>query len=296
MKMFSRPGFWICILIAAILTSPIIYWNIQHEWISFTYQMAHGSGGEWKFKRLGVFLLNQMVCFGVLSILGVVWTYRRHLNTPSPLTLFFIIPFLLFLYFSGGGSSLPHWTSPAWIALAPIAGIGLSNAWGMGKRIWIRFFLITQLSICILGFSLLLWGGIPSVSMQDSLGKNNPIADLYGWSQAAEHGVRWAKEKNIPTLAVTNWTLASRIAWYARPIPVKVVDAHGDQFDIWFGRFAAHEDTIWIDWSLMSFAPPVGDSQFARCDVLENLPVRVAGRQIAHFNLSHCQDWQGLSE
>jgi hypothetical protein len=46
----------------------------------------------------------------------------------------------------------------------------------------------------------------------------------------------------------------------------------------------------------MSFAPPVGDTQFARCEVLENLPVHVAGRQIAHFNLSHCQDWQGSSE
>jgi hypothetical protein len=166
----------------------------------------------------------------------------------------------------------------------------------------LRGILALQAIICLALFVLMLTGGFssenekqamtaPGVGVEDA--PKNPFADLHGWSQAAQRGVYWAKEKNVSNLAVTNWTLASRIAWYARPVPVKVVNSHGDQFDIWFGRLNAHEDVIWIDWSLMSFAPPVGDSQFARCDVLENLPVKVAGRQIAHFNLSHCQDWQG---
>jgi 4-amino-4-deoxy-L-arabinose transferase-like glycosyltransferase len=293
MKMFKRLGFWICLLIAAILTSPIIYWNIQNEWISFTYQMAHGSGGEWKFKRLGVFLLNQMVCFGIISILGVVWTYRRHMNTPGPLTLFFIIPFLLFLYFSGGGSSLPHWTSPAWIALAPIAGIGLSNAWGVGKRVWIKFFLIIQLSLCGLGFSLLLMGGIPSLSMQDSLGKNNPIADLFGWSEAGEKIKILALNNQIEHLVVQNWTLGSRLAWYAKPLPVHILDERVDQFDLWFGKLPVGKDALLLNWSQMSFSPPVGDTGFESCDKVESMVVHHFGRDIAQFDFLLCKNWQG---
>ena len=291
--MFKRPGFWICIFIAAILTSPIIFWNIEHQWISFTYQFAHGAGGEWKFRRLGVFLLNQMVCFGVLGILGVTWTYRRHLNTPTPLTLFFMIPFCIFLYFSGGGSSLPHWTAPAWIALAPIAGIGLAKAWGTGKRFWIRFFLITQLSICLVGFSLLLSGGIPQISMQDPLGKKNPIADLYGWSTAGEKILALAQNYHIEHLAVQNWTLGSRLAWYAKPLPVHILDERVDQFDLWFGNLPIGSDALLLNWSQMSFVPPVGDTGFQSCEKVDSLVVHHFGRDIAQFDFLLCKDWQG---
>ena len=292
-KMFKRPGFWISILIAALLTSPIIFWNMEHEWISFTYQFNHGTGGEWKFKRLPIFLLNQIVCFGILGLLGITWTYRRHLNTPTPLLLFFIIPFCIFLYFSGGGSSLPHWTTPAWIALTPIAGIGLANAWGMGKKFWIRLFLIIQLSICLLGFSLLLSGGIPQVAMQDPLGKKNPIADLYGWSDAGEKMLSLAKINQIEHLVVQNWTLGSRLAWYAKPLPVHVLDERTDQFDLWFGDLPIGSNALLLNWSQMSYVPPVGDTGFQSCEKIDTMVVHHFGRDISQFDFLLCKDWQG---
>jgi hypothetical protein len=88
-----------------------------------------------------------------------------------------------------------------------------------------------------------------------------------------------------------NWTLASRIAWYARPLPVKVIYSHQDQFDLWFGTLQAQDKVLLVDWSIMSFKPPVADHQFKQCEFLEQLPVMHAGRQLAHFNFLLCSGW-----
>jgi 4-amino-4-deoxy-L-arabinose transferase-like glycosyltransferase len=294
-------GPWLAFALALLCVMPVLYWNAINDWASFVYQANHAAGSKaWQARKLLLYVVVVIISFGLI----VPWALRmqsRH-SAPCFFAASFGLPGVLLLFFlSGRGSTLPHWIAPFFVALLPMLAAGALRLIANHPRVS-RSVLALQAPICVAMFALMLTGGFTSENERQArtapgFGANeapkNPFADLHGWSQAAEHGARWAKEKNIPTLAVTNWTLASRIAWYARPIPVKVVDAHGDQFDIWFGRFTAHEDVIWIDWSLMTFAPPVGASQFARCDVLENLPVRVAGRQIAHFNLSHCQDWQG---
>ena len=122
--------------------------------------------------------------------------------------------------------------------------------------------------------------------------KPNPFADLIGWDLAAKKGIELAAHNHVQTLAVMNWTLASRIAWYARPMPVKVIQSHHDQFDLWFGPMQPGDEVVWIDWSLMTFDAPVGLHQFESCDLLEQMPVTHMGRQIAHFNFLKCKKWQ----
>ncbi len=293
-------GPWLAFALAFLCVMPVLYWNAIHDWASFVYQANHAAGTQaWQARKLLLYVVVVVISFGLL----VPWALR-HVAPRFFVASFGLPGVLLLFYLSGRGSTLPHWIAPFFVAMLPMVAAGAVVLVAKHSRT-VRLVLVVQALICMAMFALMLTGGFASESDKQSRtapgvgvdeAPKNPFADLHGWSQAAERGMHWAKEKNVSTLAVTNWTLASRIAWYARPMPVKVVNAHGDQFDIWFGRFAAHEDAIWIDWSLMSFTPPVSDKQFARCDVLENLSVQVAGRQIAHFNLSHCQDWQGPSE
>jgi len=293
-------GPWLAFAVALLCVMPVLYWNAIHDWASFVYQANHAAGSHaWQARKLLLYVVVVIVAFGLIA----PWALR-HVAPRFFVASFGLPGVLLMFYLSGRGSTLPHWIAPFFVALLPMVAVGTVELIAKHPRT-VRCVLALQSLICLVMFTLMLTGGLQTENEKQSQttpgvgvdgAPKNPFADLHGWSQAAEHGVRWAKEKNVSTLAVTNWTLASRIAWYARPVPVKVVNAHGDQFDMWFGRFATHEDAIWIDWSLMSFAPPVGATQFARCEVLENLPVLVGARQIAHFNLSHCQDWQGLSQ
>ena len=288
----GKIGFWLALLLALLLISPVLYWNWLNDWISFKYQIAHGSGGEWLWRRLGTFLGIQIIVFGPLLIIGSYIFLKDciHATRLSLLALlgFFFIPFVIFASLSGGGG-LPHWTTPAWFCLAPFAGIGLAKAWSLQHRTVIRILFVFQIALCMIGFGFVLSGGITSSSI-----KSNPIADLYGWKIAGQKAAELTQATKADGIAVQNWTLGSRAAWYAKPIPVFVIDQRKDQFDIWFGQLPLGSNIVLINWSGMSFSPPVGSqSAFEGCELLDSLEIARFGRVLSKFDFSLCSNWQG---
>lgn len=287
----TQVGFWLAAAIALIVISPVLYWNWVNDWISFKYQIAHGSGGAWEWRRVGAFVGIQIACFGLLLLLGA-YTFLRHCFHSHKLVLiallsFFAIPFVIFAALSGGGS-LPHWTTPAWFCLAPFAGIGLAKAWAMQHRAAIRILLLGQLLICLFGFGFVLAGGITSSAV-----KSNPIADLYGWKLAGQKAAQLAQATKANGIAVQNWTLGSRAAWYAQPLPVFVLDQRQDQFDLWFGQLPAGSNILLINWSGMSFRPPIGGNlAFEVCEPLDQLEIIRFGQVLSKFDYSLCRNWQ----
>lgn len=290
----NKLGFWLALLIALVMISPVLYWNWLNDWISFKYQIAHGSGGEWLWRRLGAFLGLQIVVFGPLLLMGGFIFLKDciHATKLSLISLlgFFFIPFAIFASLSGGGG-LPHWTTPAWFCLAPFAGIGLAKAWSTQHRSVIRTLLIFQIALCMIGFGYVLSGGISSAMI-----KSNPIADLYGWKIAGQKAVELSQATKSDGIAVQNWTLGSRVAWYAKPIPVFVLDQRKDQFDLWFGQLPPGANILLINWSGMAFPAPIGNkSGFEQCEPLDSLEIQRFGQILSKFDFSLCSHWQGPS-
>ena len=287
-----EPGFYIAILIALVCISPVLLWNATHDWISFRYQIDHGAGGTWQLRRVAAFIGIQIGVFGLLPLLGA-WSLLRSSSTQlskklAVLFIFFALPFVVFAVLSGGGG-LPHWTTPAWFCLAPLAGIGLALWWEQGKRWFISLLLAIQGTFVLVGLTLVITGGYPIASQM----KANPLADLYGWRSASTLANLLVKELKASGIAVQNWTLASRVAWYARPTSVFVLDNRFDQFDLWFGSLPEGSNVILLNWSQMSFKPPVGEGQFRNCRPLDRLSIGHMGAALSQFELSYCQGWGG---
>ncbi|MBU3591892.1 glycosyltransferase family 39 protein [Polynucleobacter sp. 78F-HAINBA] len=287
----SKVGFWMAAAIALLVISPVLYWNWVNDWISFKYQIAHGGGGAWAWRRVAAFVGIQIACFGPLLLLGS-YTFLKNCLYSQKLVLtalfsFFAIPFIIFAALSGGGS-LPHWTTPAWFCLAPFAGIGLAKAWAMQQRMAIRILLVGQILICLLGFGYVLAGGVNTAAI-----KSNPIADLYGWKVAGQKASELAVATKANGIAVQNWTLGSRAAWYAQPLPVFVLDQRQDQFDLWFGQLPAGASVLLINWSGMAFEPPIGGNlAFEACEPLDSLEIIRFGQVLSKFDYSLCRNWQ----
>ena len=315
LRVLLRPALWGAVLVALLAVVPVLAWNAAHDWISFRYQLGHAAGSsQWRGYRVAVYLVVQVLGFGVLILAGLLAarrdlpsTLRQAATRISPLgfvACFGLPPLLLYTVLSGRGTTLPHWSTPAWIALIPVAAAGVLRLW-QGRRLLVKALFGLQTVICVAMIVLLLAGGVgretePQASSLPGQMRDrapvNPVADLYGWEAAAQRAKALAQSNRIGTLAVMNWSLGSRIAWYARPSPVKVINRHRDQFDLWFGTMTPGESVLLIDWSLMTFAPPVGPDRFEQCDLLEQMPVRHAGRQIAHFNFLLCRHWQAAAE
>jgi len=303
-RLLRMPGLWIAALVALLLITPVLVWNATHDWISFAYQFGRISGEDgWRPTRLAGFVAVQLLAFGLLPAWGVaVARGEPGRLTPRGLCLSFGLPLLaLLVYLSGRGMPLPHWSAPAWLALLPLAARGLQQSW------WLKGRALTVLAgwqalVCAAALVLLLTGGwaterepLASAAPGEHLDKaeRNPMADLHGWAAASARARTLAEREGLPALAVMNWSLASRLAWYARPLPVHVVQRRDDQFDLWFGGLQPGAQVLLVDWSAMGFAPPVGAQAFRTCTLLEQWPVMHAGRQLAHFNFQRCEDWQG---
>jgi 4-amino-4-deoxy-L-arabinose transferase-like glycosyltransferase len=293
-RFLKEVGFYFAGAIALLLIAPVLYWNWQHDWLSFRYQIAHGTGGEWAIRRVAAFLGIQILCFGFLPLLGLwaYFKYRLFSSTKNNIALlcFFLVPFFIFTSLSGGGS-LPHWTSPAWYCLAPFAGVGLAQLMKQGRTLLMNCFIALQGLICIVGFGLVFAGG----EQLSGAAKSNPIADLYGWEKAAEHANKLVNKNQVAGIAVQNWTLGSRIAWYANPTPVFVLDQRQDQFDFWFGDLPQGANAIVITWSMMTFQLPIGPNGFQDCQPLDRFFVERFGNRISEFKFSVCHTWSGKS-
>jgi Dolichyl-phosphate-mannose-protein mannosyltransferase len=304
-KLLYRSKFWLACAIAFLLITPVLWWNHQHEWISFSYQFNHATGSsEWLIRKCIVFVLVIVIAFGPLMFVGL-WLDRKNITAQRKSIVYFFflfsIPFLAFLVFlSGRGSTLPHWAAPAVVALIPLTVLQLSEF----KRGFNRLFKL------LLGFQILSAMGLGALLLTAGFGeeideqkiansqthihyaKNNPFADLYGWDAAGERAKILLEKNKIDKIVLSNWTLASRLAWYARPSPVNLVDKRQDQFAIWFGTLKENDSALWVNWSMMPFDFPVSKDQFESCEPIDQLPIIHQGRQIAHFNFAICKGWQ----
>jgi hypothetical protein len=317
LAMWRSRGPWLALALALAAQTPVLAWNAAHDWGSFAYQFGHASGGgSWRAWRPPAYALAQLGVYGVLPLMGLLVACvnlpnsqqaeaaagaRRHVSVGILSMCFGLPTLLLCIVLSGRAATLPHWTAPAWVALLPFAAMGCNALW-LRRRAAVTAAGALQLLLMLAMSGLLLFGGVgretgaqatspPGVKAGKA--PTNPVADLYGWDDAARQAAALARAHGVSTLAVMNWSLASRIAWYARPLPVKVVDRHRGQFDLWFGALKPGDDVVLIDWSLMTRAPPEGPGQFSSCRLLGQQEVRHLGGQLAHFSFLLCRGWQG---
>jgi 4-amino-4-deoxy-L-arabinose transferase-like glycosyltransferase len=318
-RLFAQPGFWIAAVLALALVSPVLAWNARHGWISFAYQARHAVGAEsgdlggvaqfvgshappgpairgpgWDWLGIAGAEAAQVIGYGPLLVLGVCLGIRARFREPGTrhCLAFAGPPMVVIAALAARGGSLPHWTAFAWTALVPVAAAGV--AIGLARpsvRRWIIGLGLVQVVALTAGFAAAWAGGPPGRAVVGF----NPFADLYGWDGAVAEARELAATHRVDSLCVLNWTLASRAAWYARPLPVHVLDRRFDQFTLWYGKLPKGGSAILIDWSPMAYdLPPAGSpGWFRRVRKVGERTASRFGRTISRFDFYLCEDWQG---
>ena len=299
-KQFRTLWPWLAIVVGSILILPILYWNYRHDWISFLYQFHHGTGkSSWDWMRFLESEGAQLLTYGpglvVFGLIALVAGFGRWRQSGTWLCLSFALPVLL-LFGMGAGyeMTLPHWTSLGWAGLAPLTAYWLNRHWqSFWVRVGVRGAIAYSVIVIVVIFSELISPWMP-------FGDNdNPLKDLYGWPQAAHRAEQLRQQMSTeqggsaPLLFTDNWTYGSRLAWYARPVPVQITDTRFDQFDIWFGSPQNDTRGIMVLWPDQDAAPVTGGAgQFAACELRDRLPVRAHGYLISTFSFYACHGFR----
>jgi len=228
-ELFFTPKIIPSIFIALLLISPVLLWNIQNDWISFSYQSSHVVGA--KQINWGGFLSSIAAQFGAynpfLFPLAFYGLYRATKSKNDSLFLSALFGWVMigfFTYASLYKTALPHWSALFYMLFIPIGTFYL-----IGFKKYLKFaigfgLLLSSLAYAELGFKF-----IPLPDYQ-SLHR-----DIYGWDTIMQRANGTIQENPNAAIAVTNWTLASRALFYNQPYnsSVYLLDDRKDQFDIW---------------------------------------------------------------
>lgn len=242
-----HPGPWLAAVIAFILISPVLIWNVQHDWASFDYQLDRGTGvGEWSLVDAMGMQVAQMLLYSLLAVVAAIAVtvsvlrhqFPKQYKAAAWLIIWTAWPGLLMVSWSaGGGAVLPNWPAMMWTVLSPLSAFWICNHW---HKLRVKILALVS-SVLSVGIIVFLFGFLAFMPLSTFPFMKPAIKDLIGWEQAAVHARQLLEEVKQeggvgePVLLVDNWVRASRIAWYAYPLPVQVISDRPSQFDFWYG-------------------------------------------------------------
>lgn len=199
-KEFKNPFLYLSVLLSVVCVFPILVWNIDNEFISFTFHGNRvGIFGEFHpeyflTELFGELMYNNPVNY-VLTIMALVAVAkgRNFVDVMyKRLILCLSIPMIvMFWFFSLTRQILPHWSSPSFVLLLIFVAAQLSDKYRIRDNYLIIpksivASLLVLLLVLVLGFAEIKTGFIPLNFSERSktvqrYGEGDFTLDMYGW-------------------------------------------------------------------------------------------------------------------
>ncbi|MDQ7043259.1 MAG: glycosyltransferase family 39 protein, partial [Sulfurimonas sp.] len=150
-KLFLSPKLFIALFSALFIISPVIYWNIQNNWMSFSYQSNHVIGSSHiNWQGFAQSLIAQIIAYNPFlfftAFYGLYSAFKSKNDILFISALFGATLLLFFTYTSLYKTTLPHWSALFYLLFVPIGVYYLYQK----SLSWRRYFKFA------IGFGLLL--------------------------------------------------------------------------------------------------------------------------------------------
>ena len=242
-KQLKSPYLYLSLLISLVCCIPVLYWNIQNDFISFSFHSNRVGGGKLNFGTFGTelageFLYNNPVNF-VLAIIAIIMSFKGKIKLEKPalrLILCIVLPMIaVFLFFSLTRPTLPHWNAPAYVLLILLTAIWLRDKNTNSERLpkSITATLCVLIVTLIIGVSEIKTGFIPldRHTEPEMLGRNDFTLDMYGWKQLETKFADFRQQKIAEGvmheengIVADEWFPLANLDYYvARPLGMKVM-------------------------------------------------------------------------
>jgi 4-amino-4-deoxy-L-arabinose transferase-like glycosyltransferase len=221
---------WLAALMAMIVFSPVLIWNVQHDWASFRFQAVRAtSAHEFSLRTVGDYIGLQwgLVGFVLLPVVlsGLAFTAWRGYRAREPVAILLstavIVPFLYFLWKSltlRVGDTWPMFMWPAGFAAAAINIAMLPcegwPAWMVNSTIkWANAAIVIGIATVVLVF--LYYVAAP----WNFIGRADPIGGEAGYeavvarveAELQKTGATWIATTDYRTYAMLRWFLKDRL-------------------------------------------------------------------------------------
>lgn len=238
--------------LAFICILPVLVWNWQRDWISFSYQTGHVVGeNSYSIEKFISSLAAQIIAYSPFLVVSslLVIVLQKVKSQGTRVALWIISPCMAFFLYSGfKGFVLPHWSFVVFVIFFACAfAEGFLN---LKMQKLLKVSTLLTLSVIFVILIELLFNLIPFKDYK------SPYGDVVGWHQLHDQIEDYKSkhpEMNL-SVGVANWTLGARsIHYFSDVVPVFVLDDHYDQLDIWENGKKAKGDLILMQWRGFDF-------------------------------------------
>jgi hypothetical protein len=292
-RMFLHPGFYIAVVVTAIIASPILTWNIHNNFITWRYhservevhQFALNTDGFIQAVLGQIFYNNPFnVCILVFALFAARKT-KLFSSDVNRLLLFTGVPMIAFVTgISLLRDVLPHWSGPGFLTLSFIAAAFLAEKLSNKIKSLFSFLLKASIGLMI----VLITGGIALIELYPgtlgskntaNLGDGDCTLDLYGWQQFGKDFTAWEKDaeaKNEITpglnIVCNKWFPAAHILYYVASQSGNNVVGVGDMNDL--------HQFVWLN----HYQPAISVRQDALCIIPSNYHTDVQQAYGSYFD------------
>jgi hypothetical protein len=189
-------SFYLAGIVSFIVVLPLVIWNVRNNFISFTF---HGNRvipvfeirTDYFFTEIfGQVVYNNPINYALIIIALIALIKKKDFidKKYSRILLSMTIPlWVVFTSFSIFRSTLPHWTSPAFISLILVASVYWSEKLINQKKVffWIKFPCFFLVTLMLIAFYLIDYSPFRLGKKSDAVnfGENDFTQDLYGWEE-----------------------------------------------------------------------------------------------------------------
>ncbi len=235
----AKKEFFFCLLIGALCSLPLIWWNEQHGWLGLRHLLGQAGGGaliaDDFWSSVLEFVFVQAAVISPLIFIFVIWGFIIGLRTDNYIfkLLFWLgAPLLLFyLLLSFHKHCQPNWPVPAYFTGILLAAVifllryprGFQRAIALGLLMWLPVLLI-PLSSDLCGFFPL---------------RLNPYSRVEGWKRLGEEVGRIKQEftkQGACFVFSDRYQLTGELAFYLPDQPRVYCTNTGrrmNQYDLW---------------------------------------------------------------
>ena len=301
---------YISLVCSLLLILPIIFWNIENNFISFTFHrdrvslFSHGIHPLYFLRNLaGQIGYQHPILFGLFILAIVRFPKKRFLpKNEFAFLLILSLPLIfLFVLFSLFRSTLPHWSGMAYLSLLLMTSVYIVKENKMAYYNWvvaammITFSLILSSPILFNQVNLLDQNDKKDIPLHET-GKGDLTLDMYGWQKFGEEMGNWLRknQEKKPVIISNKWFPAAHLDYYvARPNDLKLL-ALGKLKDIhkyyWInksrGELNPGDDALFITTSPYYCSPEkLYRHHFKEISPVDTISIERAGKPIKYFFL-----------
>ena len=291
LRLLKSYGLYLSVLLTLAVISPILWWNIQNDFI--TYRFHSGRVGvqedlfhaDYFFQAVGGQLLYNNPINAVLMILAL-WKLRstRFLDRLGvTFVLLNGLPIILVVtVMSLFNSMLPHWSGPGFMTMSFLTAAYLDEKTGKNsQRLPVALRTSISLISAALFLAILLIGLYPGTfgsHDREHYGDGDFTLDMVGWKQFSKDFEPWMEEQKekhvLPAdikIVSNKWFPAAHIDYYvAMPSNLTVVGV-GDVTDL--------HQYYWLN----KLRPPLQNGDSAICILPSNTQVLAEESYLGHF-------------